>query len=236
MGTLDKKETVNSSLYPGQDREAWLIKYSDGHEEHYEEEELRSGKYGAVPSGQDGKPVLIVRDLPERKVICDGLAPGFNYLEERITGTCSSQYSCVDMYEMCRVARAFDPNFGSAYLDAAFVDSISAITPLRALGMLNNLKQQLPQYLAAAFTAPTFDKASVEDYTTAILGWWRTNGNSFPAWALAARITFSISPSSASCERVFALVKNLFGDQQLHALKDYLQAGLKLNYNKRVVG
>ena len=182
------------------------------------------------------KPVLIVRDLPERKVICDGLAPGFNYLEERITGTCSSQYSCVDMYEMCRVARAFDPNFGSAYLDAAFVDSISAITPLRALGMLNNLKQQLPQYLAAAFTAPTFDKASVEDYTTAILGWWRTNGNSFPAWALAARITFSISPSSASCERVFALVKNLFGDQQLHALKDYLQAGLKLNYNKRVVG
>ena len=140
------------------------------------------------------------------------------------------------MYEMCRVARAFDPNFAAINLDAAFVESMSAITPLRALGMLNDLKQQLPQFLAAAATAPTFDKASVEGYTTAVLGWWHTNGNSFPVWSLAARITFSISPSSASCERVFALVKNLFGDQQLSALADYLQAGLKLNYNKRVVG
>ena len=103
---------------------------------------------------------------------------------------------------MCRVARAFDPNFARAKLDAAFVDSMSAITPLRALGMLNDLKQQLPKYLAAAAIAPTFDKVSVEDYTTTILDWWRTNGNLFPAWALAARITFSISSSSASCERV----------------------------------
>ena len=37
-------------------------------------------------------------------------------------------------------------------------------------------------------------------------------------------------------ERVFALVKNLFGDQQLSALKDYIQAVLKLNYHGRVVG
>ena len=40
-------------------------------------------------------------------------------------------------------------------------------------------------------------------------------------WALAARITFAITPSSAACERVFALVNNLFGDEQLSALKDY---------------
>ena len=31
-------------------------------------------------------------------------------------------------------------------------------------------------------------------------------------------------------------IKNLFGDQQLSALKDYLQAALKLNYNGRIVG
>ena len=39
-----------------------------------------------------------------------------------------------------------------------------------------------------------------------------------------------------SCERVFALLKNLCGDEQLSALKVYLQAALKLNYNGRVVG
>ena len=236
LGTLSKLEMVNSTLYHDQVREAWLVKYADGHEEHYEEEELRSGKYGLTPSGADGKPVLVVRDLAERKSICDGLTLGFNYLESRINGTCERQYSCKEMYEMCRVVRAFDPNFACTHVDAAFVTSMSAITPLAALGMLGDLKRQLPQYLAAAGTAPAFDKASVDDYSTAILAWWRTNGNSFPTWALAARITFAISPNSASCERVFALVKNLFGDAQIASLKDYLQAALKLNYNRRLVG
>ena len=33
-----------------------------------------------------------------------------------------------------------------------------------------------------------------------------------------------------------ALLKNLFGDEAMSALADYLQAGLMLNYNKRQVG
>ena len=235
VGTLDKKETVNSTLYPGQERDAWLLKYSDGYEEHFEEEELRSGKYGPAPSGQDGKPVLIVRNLPERNAICDALVPGFQYLEARITGTCDNQYSCVDMYAMFSAMRAFDPKFAATHVDAAFVDGMSVIKPLAGLGMLDSLKHQLPQYLAAAKGAPTMDK-TVAEYTIDLLSWWRTNGTAFPAWALGARIAFAISPSSASCERVFALLKNLFGDEQLSALKDYISAALKLNYNGRIVG
>ena len=92
---------------------------------------------------------------------------------------------------------------------------MAAITPLHALGLLTELKQQLPQYLAAARNAAAIDKASVDDYTDGILGWWRRNGGSFKAWALAARIVFAISPNSASCERVFSLLKNLFGDAQM---------------------
>ena len=88
----------------------------------------------------------------------------------------------------------------------------------------------------AAAAAPIFDKSNVKDYCKAILQWWHTNGKSFKAWALAARITFAISPNPASCERVFSLLKHLFGDDQLSAIKDYLQAALKLNYNNRVVG
>ena len=52
IGTLDKKERVDSTLYPGQECEAWLVKYADGHEEHFEEDELRSGKDGPAPVGQ----------------------------------------------------------------------------------------------------------------------------------------------------------------------------------------
>ena len=70
----------------------------------------------------------------------------------------------------------------------------------------------------------------------AILTWWRTTGGSFPAWALAARIVFASSPNSASCERVFALLRNLFGELQMRSLADYVQAALMLNYNQRNVG
>ena len=91
-------------------------------------------------------------------------------------------------------------------------------------------------YLAAAASAPTLNRASVADYSDGILSWWRANGSAFPAWARAARVVFAISPNSASCERVFSLLKNLFGEQQMASLADYVQASLMLNYNGRKVG
>ena len=84
---------------------------------------------------------------------------------------------------------------------------------------------------ASSTNAPVVNKASVDDYTEAILLWWRTNGASFPAWALAARVIFAISPNSASCERVFALLKHLFGEEQYSSLADILEASLMLNYH-----
>ena len=134
------------------------------------------------------------------------------------------------------MVRAFDPTFARHHVDAAFVNGMSAITPLHGLGLLTGLKQELPLYLAAAAGAPAFNKASVDDYTHDLLEWWRSNGNLFSTWALAARIVFAFAPNSASCERVFALLKNLFGEQQMSALADYVQAALMLNYNKRIVG
>ena len=97
-------------------------------------------------------------------------------------------------------------------------------------------KRPSAQDLPVKPRAPAFNRASVADYSEAILEWWRTNSSTFPAWALAARIVFAISPNSASCERVFALLKNLFGEQQMLALADYVQASLMLNYNGRRVG
>ena len=128
---------------------------------------------------------MIVRDLPERSAICKALIPGFDYLETRLTGTCDAQYSCVKMLEICRLVRAFDPNFAHSHLDPAYVDSMHSITPLAGHNMLGDLKKELPLYLAAATSAPSFDKADVASYTESILKWWRTNGKSFPAWALA---------------------------------------------------
>ena len=184
----------------------------------------------------DGKPVLVVRNLPERAKICDQLTPGFDYLENRITGTCDAQYSLVDMYAICQKVRAFDPNYASAHVDAAFIDTMGVIKPLAGLGMLGELKRELPQYLTAAKDAPAFNKASVKDYSNTLLKWWRVNGSRFPAWALAARIVFAISPNSASCERVFSLLERLFDEEQRGSLADMIQAALMLVYNDRRVG
>jgi hypothetical protein len=84
--------------------------------------------------------------------------------------------------------------------------------------------------------APVFDKSDVADFTENLLKWWRVNGRAFPAWAHAARVAFALSPNSAACERVFALVKTMYGDQQLLALADHLAAALMLRSNDRRVG
>ena len=61
-------------------------------------------------------------------------------------------------------------------------------------------------------------------------------GDEVPAWAKAARIVYSFTPNSVACERVFSLLKSMFGDQQLSTLADHVQAALMLRYNDRQVG
>eukprot|EP00966_Prymnesium_polylepis_P181440 4202402-Prymnesium_polylepis.1 len=65
---------------------------------------------------------------------------------------------------------------------------MQAITPLAAHGLLSGMKQELPQYLAAAGQAPVFGRSPVADYSEDILKWWRTHSHTFPTWAKAARI------------------------------------------------
>ena len=78
--------------------------------------------------------------------------------------------------------------------------------------------------------------ADIKEFTKSILNFWARNGQKFKEWAKAARIIFSFTASSAACERVFSLVKFMFGDLQDHTLADIIQAALMLRYNKRQVG
>ena len=51
------------------------------------------------------------------------------------------------------------------------------------------------------------------------------------AWAEASLIVFSFTPSSAAAERVFSLLKALFGSDQDVALADYIQGSMMVRYN-----
>ena len=44
------------------------------------------------------------------------------------------------------------------------------------------------------------------------------------------------SPNSASCERVFALLKSMFTEEQYSSLADHVSSALKLRYNGRSIG
>lgn len=77
---------VESTVYPGNAAKAYAVYWEvDRSTLEFEEEELR--------------PLLLVRDSPERKDIIAGLSPAFEYLDSRILGTCdTAQYSCEHMY------------------------------------------------------------------------------------------------------------------------------------------
>ena len=101
--------------------------------------------------------------------------------------------------------------------------------------MGDKLLQELPAYLAAT-QGFTVDHHDTKAFTEAVLGWWANNGTKFPTWAEAAQTVFSFTPNSASAERVFSLLKLIFGDLRDRALADMMQATLMLMYNKRVSG
>lgn len=227
QGTFKAKvissELCDSTLYPGRERMAYRVRFpSDGQEEDLEEEEIR--------------PLIFTLDMPERKRMADALAKGFEYLETRITGMCDEIYDCSEMYNLCRLIQIFDPAFAVQFATPQMVDDLTNVKPLGALADISMMKSQMPVYLTrcARFTVNTSD---VEAFSDSVLEWWHRNTDEkISAWAHAARIVFAISPNSASCERVFSLMKNMFGDQQMSSLADYLQAALMLSYNGRKVG
>ena len=96
---------------------------------------------------------------------------------------------------------------------------------------------QARAYLSACTGAMSIiDDSDMHIFTKGVLSWWATNGHKFPTWAKAARMVFALTPNSASAERVFSLLKHMFGDTQGRALGDYLEVALMLEYNKRKVG
>ena len=97
------------------------------------------------------------------------------------------------------------------------------------------LKRELPAYTAECMST-SFDHDDVEKCTCDILLFWKNHCKKFPTWAIAMHIVGSFTPISAAAERVFSMLKDMFGDKQTSALSDMVQTALMLRYNKRKVG
>ena len=226
-GYYDAKVISSSDVYstitPGLIVKAWTVEYTDKTREDLEEIELRK--------------LLVVINTKERKEIVDCLSPGFAYLERRVLNDCSTAYHCGPEIELFRLAQAFDPTFAVEHtITTDWVLALAGIRPLSIdESLLNLMCVELPTYLSEAKSV-IVNRADVNDFTEAVLQFWRIRVSVLPGWARAARIVFAISCNSASCERVFSLLDSMFDSEQRSALSDYVGGSLMLKYNKRTLG
>ena len=89
--------------------------------------------------------------------------------------------------------------------DAGAVDSLQAFPFIcnDPGQIINNLKSELPAYLAAVDGISSDVKP---------LEWWEHNENKLPHWSKVCKQLLLCQPSSAASERVFSILKNHFTD------------------------
>ena len=122
-----------------------------------------------------------------------------------------------------KAARYFSPSkVNELKPTAADIDGLTAF-PFLNSEVIDGLKSELPEYLAAA--EDVSDKVDV-------IWWWKLHEEKLPTWTRICKLVFLVQPSSAAAERVFSMFTN-FSSQQESSLEDYLQVSILLQYNYR---
>lgn len=148
----------------------------------------------------------------------DCIKPAADYFNEHI----KAEIMSVPL-KAFKTARMFDPHhMKKVKPEGASLNSLSCI-PFLTTSILDELQNEFPKYVAL------IDEISPE-YTT--LEFWRDNAVALPKWSESARMVMLLQPSSAAAERVFSLLNNSFGSQQLSSLEDYLEISLMLQHNR----
>ena len=82
---------------------------------------------------------------------------------------------------------------------------------------LMDLPTSFPRYLASA-----------DETEYAKVQWWARHEATLPNWASVVKKILLVQPSSASAERVFNIMKNVFRDQQNNALEETVETSAML--------
>ena len=147
------------------------------------------------------------------------IQPALDYYQEHLQASIMSV-----PLRAFKAARVFDPHFlNKTKPEHIVLNTLSAFSFITEPVLLN-LKQEFPLYVAA-----------VEDISgdlDAIL-FWKQYANNIPTWKETTAKVLLLQPSSAAAERVFSILKNSFGDQQLRSLEDYLETSLIVQHNDK---
>eukprot|EP00731_Ephydatia_muelleri_P007427 Em0003g1675a len=148
----------------------------------------------------------------------DCVRPGFEYFTATIMGKLRPQ---LDLFKAARYlvpCRAVELGLNATLLDELKIMKVIQ----RGKISIHSLVQELPQYLAAC------DGISLSANVTIF---WKERATLLPNFYALFCWYCLIQPSSAAAERVFSLLNNMFNEQQLHALQDYVETAVMLRYN-----
>jgi hypothetical protein len=176
-----------------------------------------------------------------KAVIAPGIA-GFKKRFGNIRNAQAGQLS--QLVEFYKRARLLNPY--TCYLMAPNADAVrklAAAFPLLrrdSTGRVERLVAELPAYVSLCQPLRLPDKpATPKDLTfqkhrdTHIAQFFASNKALIPEFYSLFRDCALVTASSAGAERVFSLLTNTFGDQQLSSLEDYIETALMLQYRKR---
>jgi hypothetical protein len=83
------------------------------------------------------------------------------------------------------------------------------------------------------YSTPTDGQFRANSADQNVLAFFKLHKDLLPAIAGVVCDLALIPSSSAACERVFSLLRNMFGDKQYASLQDYIATSVKLASNKR---
>lgn len=187
---------------------------------------------------------LDVRQLPGWLYAKESAQDAFDYLNKRLTDDPEVQepYKLAMVYAMFKAIRVFDPGFVSrGNLTPALIDTLPEMIPWIKHETATLLQTERAEYVSAVKQSPlSFETSNVEAFTKNVLAFWRDVAShkhcKIPTWANEARRAFSVTPNSASTERVLSVLQRKFDTTQTHALSDYLEGAVMLEYNQRELG
>ena len=151
--------------------------------------------------------------------------PAFCYMQTRIFDKCAKQVS------LLKTARILDPLHAAATRSVVaervdeLIEAYRFFKLDRFAGLPDKMKAELPAYSAAVAEIPAGDFD--------IEAWWRVKQAQFPALSTALRSVLCHIPNSAPPERLFSILNDNVGDDQLRAKADYKMALCILPYNDR---
>ena len=123
------------------------------------------------------------------------IQPGMAYFQQQLHSSLKHSLAAF------KAARLFSPQkVNLIQPNAAAVGDLAVFPFLNNQAILNDLKAELPLYLA---------KAADTDSSVDALEWWKINMKYLPKWASALQKILLIQPSSAASERVFSLLNAL---------------------------